>query len=238
MIENIKIGVNIIEVEFKDIKNIHLSVYPPDGRVRIAAPKRMDLDMIRLYAISKIDWIKKQQKSFRNQKRETPREYINLESHYVWGQRFLMEIIEEEKVPSVELTHKSMILRIRPGTDQKKREAIVSEWYRDQIREKSAPLFEKWENVLKVRPNKIIVRWMKTKWGSFNPESKNILLNTELAKKPEICLEYIILHELIHLIEPRHNGNFVLLMDKYMPHWKHIRNELNHAPLGHVDWEY
>ena len=148
MIENIKIGDNLIEVEFKDIKNIHLSVYPPDGRIRIAAPERMDLDTIRLYAISKIDWIKKQQRTFRNQKREPLREYLNLESHYIWGQRYLMTIIEEDKSPHVELTHKNMVLRIRPGTDRQKRESIVSAWYRDQIREKSAPIFEKWENLL------------------------------------------------------------------------------------------
>jgi len=238
MIEQIDIGDISVEVEFKDIKNIHLSVYPPTGRVRIAAPERMDLDTIRLYAISKIKWIKKNQKNFQNQERETPREYLNLESHYVWGQRYLLKVIEKEKVPGVEITHKNMILTVRSGTDQEKRESIISAWYRDELRDKAAPLFEKWENILKVKPNKIIVRWMKTKWGSCNPKTGNILLNTELAKKPIIFLEYIILHELVHLLEPHHNANFVSLMDRYMPHWKHIRDELNRAPLGHVDWEY
>ncbi|MHA1278612.1 MAG: M48 family metallopeptidase [Candidatus Helarchaeota archaeon] len=238
MTDQIDIGDISVEVEFKDIKNIHLSVYPPSGRVRIAAPERMDLDTIRLYAISKIDWIKKQQKLFQNQQRETPREYLDLESHYVWGQRYMLNIIEENRAPSVELSHKQMVLTIRPGSDQEKREVVVSAWYRDELREKASPLFNKWENILKVKPNKIIVRWMKTKWGSCNPQSGNILLNTELAKKPIICLEYIIIHELLHLIEPRHNANFLMLMDKYLPHWEHIKDELNRAPLGHVDWEY
>jgi len=238
MFKQIEIGDISVEVEFKDIKNIHLSVYPPTGRVRIAAPERMDLDTIRLYAISKINWIKKNQKNFQNQERETPREYLNLESHYVWGQRYLLKIIEEEQAPGVELKHKKLILTVRSGTNQDKRESIISYWYRDELRDKAAPLFEKWEKILKVKPNKIIVRWMKTKWGSCNPKTGNILLNTELAKKPIICLEYIILHELVHLIEPHHNANFVSLMDKYLPHWKHIRDELNRAPLGHVNWEY
>jgi predicted metal-dependent hydrolase len=238
MIEYLNVGDISIEVAFKDIKNIHLSVYPPSGQVRIAAPERMDLDTIRLYAISKMSWIRKNQKIFQNQERETPREYLNLESHYVWGQRYLLKIIEEEQAPDVELKHKHLILTIRPGADQEKREAIVSAWYRDELRDKAKPIFEKWEKTLKVNPNEIIVRWMKTKWGSCNPETKNILLNTELAKKPEICLEYIIIHELIHLIEPKHNMDFEILMDKYMPHWKEIRDELNRAPLGHVDWDY
>ena len=233
-----EIGDISIEVEFKDIKNIHLSVHPPTGRVRIAAPERMNLEIVRLYAISKINWIRKHQKNFNAQERETPREYLDIESHYVWGHRYLLKIVEEKKPPKIELIHKQMVLTIRPGTDQEKRESIVSAWYRDEIRKKAAPIFEKWEEILGVKVNKIIVRWMKTKWGSCNPKSRNIHLNTELAKKPEACLEYIIIHELIHLVEPYHNANFVLLMGKYLPHWKQIRDELNRAPLGHVDWEY
>ncbi len=131
-----------------------------------------------------------------------------------------------------------MILTIRPGSDQEKRESVVSAWYRDEIRKTAAPLFEKWESTLGVKANKIIIQWMKTKWGSCNPQSGNIHLNTELAKKPKTCLEYIIIHELIHLREPTHNAYFVSLMDKYLPNWKHIRDELNRAPLGHVDWGY
>lgn len=238
MIEKMEIGDISIDVEFKDIKNIHLSVHPPTGRVRIAAPERMNLEVIRLYAISKIDWIKKHQKNFIAQERETPREYLDIESHYVWGHRYLLKIIEENQPPKFELKYKQMVLTIRKGTNQEKRESIVSAWYRDEIRNKAAPIFEKWEEILGVKANKVIVRWMKTKWGSCNPKSRNIHLNTELAKKPEACLEYIIIHELVHLVEPHHNANFVLLLDKYLPQWKHIREELNRAPLGHVDWEY
>ncbi len=210
-------------MEFKAIKNIHLSVYPPDGNVRVAAPERMDLDTIRLYVISKLGWIKQQQRKFQAQKRETPREYLDIESHYVWGKRYLLKIVEAEQAPSVELKHDQLILTVRPGSDLRKREEVVSAWYRDEIRRVAPPLIEKWEDKLGVKANKIIVQWMKTKWGSCNPLSKNIHLNTELAKKPEICLEYIIIHELIHLIEPNHNTYFISLMDKYLPNWKYVR---------------
>ena len=238
MAEIIKIGEIPVEVEFKVIKNIHLSVYPPDGSVRVAAPERMDLDTIRLYAISKLGWIKQQQRKFQAQKRETPREYLDIESHYVWGKRYLLKVVEAEEAPSVELSHDQIILTVRPMSGQGKREEVMSAWYRDEIRRVAAPLFKKWEDKLGVKGNKIIVQWMKTKWGSCNPLSKNIHLNTELAKKPEICLEYIIIHELIHLIEPSHNAYFISLMDKYLPNWKYVRDELNRAPLGHVEWGY
>ncbi|QRN82038.1 M48 family metallopeptidase [Chloroflexota bacterium] len=238
MADKILIGEIPVEVEFKAIKNIHLSVYPPDGDVRVAAPERMDLDIIRLYIISKIGWIKQQQRKFQAQKRETPREYLDIESHYVWGKRYLLNIIEADQAPSVQLKHDQLILTVRPGSDLRKREEVVAAWYREEIRRIAAPLFEKWEDKLGVNANKIIVQWMKTKWGSCNPVSKNIHLNTELAKKPEICLEYIIIHELIHLIEPSHNAYFISLMDEYMPNWKYVRDELNRAPLGHVEWGY
>lgn len=238
MVEKIDIGGISVDVIFKDIKNIHLSVYPPNGRIRVAAPERMELETIRLYVISKISWVKKQQRKFETQDRETPREFLDIESHYVWGKRYLLKIIEEEQAPSVELKHNLMILTVRPGSDYDKRESVVSAWYRDELRKTAAPLIEKWENKLGVKANKIIVQWMKTKWGSCNHQSGNIHFNTELGKKPKTCLEYIVIHELIHLIEPSHNANFIALMDKYLPNWKHVRNELNQAPLGHVDWDY
>jgi predicted metal-dependent hydrolase len=237
-IKQIDIGGIPVDVVFKDIKNVHLSVHPPTGRVRIAAPERMNLDTVRVYAISKIDWIKKQQKKFQEQERETKREYLDRESHYVWGKRYLLKVQEENRPPSVELQHSQMVLTVRPGASMTKKEAVVQAWYRDLIREAVDPLIAKWESALGVKVNKVIVQRMKTKWGSCNPQTKNIHLNPELAKKPRECLEYVLVHEMVHLLEPSHNATFVALMDQYMPQWRHIRDELNRAPLGHVDWEY
>jgi predicted metal-dependent hydrolase len=238
MTEQIDVGGIPVEVVFKDIKNLHLSVYPPAGRVRIAAPSRMNLDTIRVYAISKLDWIRKQQVKLQEQQRETQREYLDRESHYIWGKRYLLTVVEVERTPSVILHHSEMELTIRPGSDTAKREEIVSAWYRDELRAAMLPYFEKWETTLSVKANQVIVRRMKTKWGSCNPHTRNIHLNSELAKKPPMCLEYVIVHELMHLLEPTHNQRFVTLMDKFMPEWRHRRDELNRAPLGHVEWEY
>lgn len=238
MVEQIKIAGIEVDVIFKNIKNIHLSVYPPTGRVRISAPERMDLDTIRLYAISRIDWIRKQQRHYREQARETPREYIDLESHYVWGHRYLLNVVEEKSPPYVELKHKKLMLYVRPGSSEKKREEVLLAWYRDEVRKEIDQLLEKWEPILDVETNQVIVRKMKTKWGSCNPESGNILINPELAKKPKECLEFILVHELLHLIERHHNDVFTSLLDKYLPNWKFIRDELNTAPLGYVEWEY
>ena len=152
----------------KDIKNVHLSVYPPDGRVRISAPSRMSLDTIRVFAISKLGWIKQQQKKLRAQERETPREYLDRESHYVWGKRYLLKVIENDEAPSVELKHSRMLLRVRPGTDDEKRRAIVEEWYREQIKKAVPPLIAKWEPVMGVKVERFFVQRMKTKWGSCN----------------------------------------------------------------------
>lgn len=237
-IEQIEVGGISVDVVFKDIKNVHLSVHPPTGRVRIAAPERMNLNTVRVYAISKIDWIKKHQRKFQKQERETRRDYLDRESHYVWGKRYLLKVKEENQAPSVELRHSQMILTVRPGATREKREAILTAWYRDQIRAAVTPLISKCEAILGVQANNIIVRRMKTKWASCNPHSGNIHLNAELAKKPRECLEYVLMHEMVHLLEPSHNATFTSLMDKFMPQWRFIRDELNRAPLGHVDWEY
>jgi len=238
MKEQIEIGGMSVDVVFKDIKNIHLSVYPPTGQVKISAPERMALDTIRLYAISKIDWIKKHQRHYQEQERETPREYIDLESHYVWGHRYILNVVEKNAIPFVELKHNRILFSIRPGSSQQKREEVLSAWYRDEIRKEVDSLLERWGQIISVKPNQIIVRSMRTKWGSYNPDSRNILINTELAKKPKVCLEYILVHELLHLIERHHNERFMLLMDSYLPNWKFIRDELNSSPLGHVEWGY
>lgn len=238
MTTQIELGGILIEVELKDIKNVHLSVYPPNGRVRITAPKRMEVETIRVFAISKLGWIKEQQKKFKEQERETPREYLERESHYFWGDRYLLEIIEDQRASRIELSHKRMILHIRPGSDETKKQAIVEEWYRKQIRLEAEPLIEKWEQKIGVKINRLYVQRMKTRWGSCKPDTGNIRLNTELAKKPRQCLEYIIVHELVHMIEPTHNFRFTELLNQFLPNWKQLRNELKRAPLGHVDWEY
>jgi predicted metal-dependent hydrolase len=236
--KQIDVGGIPVDVIFKKIKNVHLSVRPPTGRVRISAPKWMNIDTIRVFAISKIDWIKRQQKKLQAQERETHREYLDRESHYVWGKRYLLKVTEENRPPSVELKHDQMILAVRPGAVMVKREAIVTAWYREQVSNAVLPLIAKWEPVLGVKVDQVVVRRMKTRWGSCTPRKRSIRLNTELGKKPPECLEYVVVHELVHLLEPSHNARFVSLMDKFMPHWRHIRDELNRAPLGHVEWEY
>jgi predicted metal-dependent hydrolase len=227
-----------VDVEFKDIKNVHLSVYPPTGRVRIAAPTRMNLDTIRLYAIAKLPWIKKQQTKLQGQQRETPREYLDRESHYVWGRRYLLKVIEADRTPTMELKHNQMVLTVRAGAGNEKKEDVVAAWYREQLRIVMYPLITKWEVVMGVKANHIFVQRMKTKWGSCNPHTQSIRLNSELAKKSPECLEYVIVHELVHLFEPTHNQRFVALMDKFMPQWRQLRDELNRMPLSHVEWEY
>jgi predicted metal-dependent hydrolase len=234
----IELGGLMVDVILKDIKNVHLSVYPPTGRVRISAPRRMSLDTIRVFAISKLDWIKQQQAKLREQEREPPREYVDRESHYVWGKRYLLTVTESDEPPAIELKHRRMILRVRPHTDEDKRQALVEEWYREQLRQAAPPLLEHWQPVLGVKVERWFVQRMKTKWGSCNHKARTIRLNTELAKKPPQCLEYIVVHELVHLLEPTHNARFVALMDRFMPKWQSHREELNRLPLRREAWGY
>lgn len=237
MAPRINLGEIAADVVFKDIKNVHLSVYPPTGRVHIAAPARMSLDTIRLYAISKLGWIKQQQKKLRSQARETPREYLNRESHYVWGKRYLLKI-QEGNSPAVELRHNRMHLTVRSGTDAEKRQTIVAAWQREQLRKAATPLIAKWEPLLGVKVNRCFVQRMKTKWGSCSPPNGNIRLNTELSQKPRECLEYIVVHEMAHLLVRHHNDKFSALMDRCLPNWRQLRQRLNRAPLSHTDWAY
>ena len=238
MAAQIALGDIAVEVVFKDIKNIHLSVYPPDGAVRVSAPLRMQLDTIRVFAISRLAWIKQQQVRLRAQQRETPREYIDRESHYVWGKRYLLKVVEAEAAPTIELKHSRIILRVRPGAEEAARQAIVAHWYREQIRATVPALIAKWETAMGVKVGRVFVQKMKTKWGSCNPAARSIRLNTDLAKKPLPCLEYIVLHELAHLLERHHNERFTGLMNRHMPDGPQRRQLLNGAPLGHEDWGY
>ncbi len=234
----LKLGDITVDVVFKDIKNVHLSVHPPTGRVRISAPVRMSLDNIRIFAISKLGWIKQQQKKLQAQDRETPREYLDRESHYVWGKRYLLKIIENDQAPSIELQHSLMLLQVRPGTDEKRRQVVMEGWYREQLKTAIPPLIVKWEPLIGVKVNRFFVRRMKTKWGSCNPSAGNIRLNTDLAKKPPGCLEYIVVHEMAHLLEPTHNARFRALMDRVMPKWGFYIAQLNRLPVSHEDWGY
>ena len=238
MSEEINVGGIPVDVVFKDIKNVHLSVHPPTGRIRIAAPERTSLDTLRIYAISKLDWIHKQQAKLKAQQRETQREYIDRESHYLWASRYLLRVNEVEVPPSVTLLHNEILLSVRPHSDHAKREEVISAWYREELRNVVTPLIPKWEKVMGVKINQLFVQRMKTRWGSCNHNKGNIRLNTELAKKPRVCLEYILVHEMVHLLEPSHNKRFTGLMDQFLPQWRHYRDELNQAPLGFVAWEY
>lgn len=234
----INVGDIFINVIHKDIKNVHLSVHPPQGRVTISAPLQMDLETIRLFSISKLGWIRKQQAKLKNQKRETAREYITRESHYYLGQRYLLKIAEQNTAPKVVLKHNTIELYIRKGTSIIQRRKILQSWYRQQLRTLVPQYVAKLEKKMNVKVTEVRIRIMKTKWGTCNPKAKRIWLNTELAKKPIESIEYILIHEMVHLLERNHNGKFTAYMDKFSPKWKHLREELNRSPLGHVEWRY
>ena len=238
MTETIELGDIVVDVIQKDIKNVHLSVYPPTGRVRISAPLHMSLDTIRVFAISKLGWIKQEQMKLRDQERETPREYLDRESHYLWGKRYLLKVVEREGAPRVEIMHGKLVLQLSRGADAVKMQAIVAQWYRDQIKDVVPSLIENWAPVIGVTPPNLFVRQMKTKWGSCNPQAGNIRLNSELAKKPRQCLEYVLVHEMVHLLEPTHNQQFIALMDRFMPLWRNHRDTLNRLPVRHEHWVY
>ena len=227
----INLGTIAVDVILKDIKNVHLTVHPPTGRVRISAPLRMRVDTIRLFAISKLDWIKRQQTKLREQEREAPREYVERESHYLWGKRYLLTIRESDGPASLEMKHNRMLLQVRPRTSRDKKKALIEEWYRGQLKEAVSPLLARWQPRLNVNVERFFVQSMKTRWGSCNHQSRTIRLNTELAKKPAECLEYIVVHELVHLLEPTHNARFVALMDRCMPKWQFYRRLLNRLPI-------
>ncbi|WP_430452573.1 M48 family metallopeptidase [Rhodopirellula europaea] len=225
------------DVIFKDIKNVHLSVHPPEGRVRISAPNRMDLDTIRVFTISKLGWIKSQRRKMQSQVRETPREFLDRESHYVWGSRVLLSCVEQSGRPGVKVSASRLTVFTKPNSNKIDRERLLSAWYRQQTREAAASLIANWEKVLDVSVSKIFVQKMKTRWGSCNPTRRTIRLNTELAKKPPDCLDYVVLHEMLHLLEPTHNARFKSLLTRHMPNWQTRRDALNRLPIRHEQWK-
>ncbi|RQT42503.1 M48 family peptidase [Burkholderia cepacia] len=238
MPSHITLGEIEAEVVFKDIRNVHLTVLPPKGRVRISAPRHMALDTVRVFALSKLVWIKGQRENMVSQDREAPREYLERESHYVWGRRYLLRLIEVDAAPSVEIRHRTLVLAIRPNADAAAKDALLARWYRDQVRSRAATLVAEWSRTLGIDAPRIHIQHMKTKWGSCSPARRSIRINTELAKKPPGCLEYIVVHELVHLLEPTHNERFKALMRTFMPEWEERRRELNQLPVRHEDWDH
>ncbi|WKD28938.1 M48 family metallopeptidase [Halomonas sp. KG2] len=236
MIETIELGDIHIAVTRKAVRNVHLSVHPPEGRVTLVAPDNTRLEVARAYAISKLGWIRSQQSKLQLQDRETPRKFIKRESHYLWGRRYLLNVEEKEARPNIKLDHKRITLRVRPDSSPEKRAQVMHEWHKRLLHEAVPPLILRWESKLGVTVNRYYLQRMKTKWGSCNHRAGNIRINTELVKKPRDLLEYIIVHEMAHLIEPTHNERFISLLDQHYPVWREARDELNALPLAAEVW--
>lgn len=235
---NLTIGGFNIDVVRKDIKNLHIGVYPPNGQVRIASPLNMTEDNIRLAVISKLSWIKKQQKKFIEQLRQSKREMISGETHYFLGRSYRLKIIEFAGKPEIELKQNELRLYIPLDLDVESRKKILYQWYRNELKKLIPGIVEKWEKKIPVHVSDWKIRKMKTKWGSCNIENQSLLLNLELIKKSQECIEYIIVHEMIHLLERHHNENFKGLMTQYFPNWQIIRKVLNESALGHEEWKF
>jgi predicted metal-dependent hydrolase len=198
----------------------------------------MDKDTIRVFAIAKLGWIRKQQKKLKEQERESEREYLNRESHYVWGKRYLLRVVERDAAPGVEIKHSKLVLFVRPRASEAKKQEVLERWYRDEIRKNVPRLIAKWERVVGVNVRDVYVQRMKTKWGSCSASAGTIRLNSELAKKPRECLEYIVVHEMVHLLERTHNRRFMSLMEQFMPRWRSHRELLNRLPVRREKWVY
>jgi len=234
--EIIKVGEILVSVERKDIKNIHLSVHPPEGQVRLSVPKRTKEDSIRLFLISKLPWIKKQQKKFDNQLRLSSRQYISGESHYFFGKRYRLNVNETNRKRRVKIKNNSYIdLYVRPNSTVEKREYVMKEWYREELKKVIPDYIDKWQKIMDIQLNFWGVKQMKTKWGSCNESRKRIWVNLELAKKNPRCLEYVIVHEMVHLRERKHSDRFKKLMDKYLPNWRAVKRELNEIVYESVE---
>jgi hypothetical protein len=237
MIETIQVGEIPITVTRKDVQNVHLSVHPPNGYVTLVAPTSTRLDVARAYAISQLGWIREQQHNLKNQAREAPRQFIERESHYLWGQRYLLTVVHRDTKPGVTLDHRRITLTVRPGSDLEERAKVFHEWHKSLLHEVVPALIQKWEAKLGVEVANYYLQRMKTKWGSCNHQAKHIRLNTELVKKPKDLLEYVIVHEMAHLLEPTHSDQFVSILDKHCPTWREARAELNELPLAAESWK-
>lgn len=236
MTETIHLGEVSIRVTRKDVKNVHLTVHPPNGRVTLTAPAATRLEVARAYAISKLGWIRDQQATLKAQAREAPRRFVGRESHYLWGRRYLLSVDVQDIKPAVTLDHKRIRLTVRPGNEQRQRAAVMHEWHKSLLHQAVPPLLRKWEERLGVKVERYFLQKMKTKWGSCNPAAGHIRLNTELVKKPKDLLEYVIVHEMVHLLEASHNDRFVAILSAHWPQWREARQELNELPLGFEVW--
>lgn len=232
MTEEIELAGITISMAFKAIKNVHLTVHPPDGQVSLVAPLGTRPDVARAYAISRLGWIRQQQAALGAQARETPRQYVERESHYLWGRRYLLQVVEAESKPFVALDHKRITLHMRPGSDAAKRAEVLHDWHKSLLHAVVPGLIDTWQRRLGVQVSGYFLQRMKTQWGSCNTVLGNIRLNTELVKKPKDLLEYVIVHELAHLQEPTHSERFAALLDLHYPTWKEARAELNALPLA------
>lgn len=236
MSETIHIGDIAIAVTRKSVKHVHLSVHPPLGRVSLVAPMGTRSEVARAYAISKLRWIRERQAEFRGQARESRRAMVTRESHYVWGKRYLLKIVEADRKPSVTRDHRRITLTVRPESDRRKRAAVLHDWHKSLLHAAIPPLIAKWEQRLGVRVRGYYLQRMKTKWGSCNSSARHIRLNTELVKKPKDLLEYVVVHEMVHLRVPTHSERFVELLSEHYPGWREARAELNALPLGDEGW--
>jgi predicted metal-dependent hydrolase len=237
MAKTIQLGEIAIAVTRKDIKHVHLSVHPPNGRVTLVAPKATRPEVARAYAVSKLGWIRDQQTKLREQARETLRQFVERESHYLWGRRYLLSVKEEEAKPFVRLSHRNITLTVRPGSSRARREAVMHAWHKALLHEAVPKVICRWEPKLGVEVAGYFIQRMKTKWGGCNHKARNIRLNTELVKKPKDLLEYVVVHEMLHLVEPTHSERFVALLQRYYPTWRDVRAELNELPLGAEAWK-
>ena len=238
LVELLQIGSLEMQLHRKAIKNLHISVLPPDGKVRISAPERMTDTAIRMAVISRIAWIKKQQGDFAKQPRQSDREMVNGECHYLWGRRYRLNVSERQGRHEVSVGGDKLHLRVNPGTTAEKKMLVLSEFYRLELKQRIEDLLDGWQDKIGVEASACGIKKMKTKWGSCNTSSRRIWLNLELAKKPPECLEFILVHELVHLLERHHNDRFKAYMDKHLPDWRERRNLLNSMPLGHSQWDY
>lgn len=227
-----------VEVVRKDIKYLHLGVYPPEGRVRVAAPLRLDNEAVRLAVISRLAWIRRKRAEFQGQDRQSRREFVTGESHYFEGRRYRLDVIESTGPTGIRLRDNSwMEMRVRSSTVRDAREAMLYRWYRAQMRERVPEVVAKWEPKIGVTVAEWRIRRMKTRWGTCNSGAGRIWLNSELAKKPVSCLEYVVVHEMIHMIEPGHNERFRGILERVMPGWRTRLDELNRAYLPDEDWD-
>jgi predicted metal-dependent hydrolase len=237
MADTIRLGGLAVALTRKDVKHVHLSVHPPDGRVTLVAPLTTRTEVARAYALSRLGWIRQQQARFRGQPRETPRQFVERESHFVWGRRRLLSVVEKDVKPFVKLGHRKITLTVRPGSGRLQREKAMHEWHKTLLHEAVPSLLRKWEAKLGVRVAGYFLQRMKTRWGGCNHRSGTIRLNTELVKKPKDLLEYVVVHEMAHLVEPTHSERFVALMTRHYPAWRVARAELNELPLAAEAWK-